>query len=269
MVDNKYTRNILIALVGIAIVILAIIVANITYRLLTRRTVIEETVSPQISDSTELHTEDLPDSSKAELYETCVLISTDKNIVLNNRELLSLNGYSVKIKESQRANKLIFSLFIDKQLSREDAILLGEEIKDKYREISSYWIEKVAEEPFTEQPGTSSSDEQATSLQATNGSDSTAVIAEKFQLLTEEKDGIKYEVQIMANTDLEKITATQQFLESEGYKIKIVEFIKNGLTYYRLRLVDSYNKSEAELIGSELKQNYKFINSYWLERVEE
>jgi hypothetical protein len=268
MVDNKYTRNILIIVVGLAIVILAIVIANITYRLVARRSIVEEPIMSETSDPTEIQTEELSAPAEADLYETCVLISTDKNIVLNNRELLSLNGYPVKIKESQRANKLIFSLIIDKQLSREDAILLGEEIKDKFSEINSYWIERVAEKAFADQSEILTPEDQS-SVKATTGSDTTVDIGFKTPLSQDKAKGIKYEVQIMANTDLEKITATKQFLESEGYKIKIVEFVKNGLTYYRLRLAENYSQSEAELIGSELKQNYKFINSYWLDKVEE
>lgn len=269
MFDNKYTRNILILLIGIAFVILAIIIANFVYQILSSKTADETLPEAETVDTLTIETEEITDTKKEELYETCVLISTDKNIILNNRETLSLNGYPVKVKESKRANKLIFSLIIDKQLPREDAILMGEELKDKFVEIRSYWIEKVTPVTDKESPDTVTSIEQTPTINDSGFSDPDTQRGDKIPIAPEYTEGIRYEVQIMANTDLGKITATKEFLESEGYKVKIVEFVKNGLTYYRLRLDADYGKVEAELIGSELKDNYQFINSYWLDKLEE
>jgi len=75
---------------------------------------------------------------------------------MNNKDVLENNGYLVRIKESKRANKLIFSLIIDKQFSKEEAILIGEEVKERFPLITTYWVEKISgieaapEELFTE-----------------------------------------------------------------------------------------------------------------------
>ncbi len=262
MEDNKYTRNILILLIGVASIVLALMFANITYQLSNKRAEAKKSDSLSVEAGAGQLAADSTTASAAELYETCVMISTDKNIVLNNKELMSLNGFPVKIKESKRANKLIYSLIIDKQLTREDAILLGEEIKDKYDEIHSYWIEKISD-------GKSEEISEEFLAEETTEPEISKDVEEKPLTPPVRPDVIRYEIQIMANTELEKIETTKQFLESEGYKLKVIEFNKDGTTYYRLRLVDPYSKAEADLVGSKLKKNYKFINSYWLDKIVE
>jgi hypothetical protein len=263
---NKYTRNILIALIGIASIILGVMFANLTYQFTKRNS--ETQVEKNDTEDIAIEETAITESAEPELYETCVLISTDKDIILNNSDLLEKNGYPVKINETQRANKLIFSLIIDKQLPKEDAILLGEEIKEKFQVIRSYWVEEVSDKMDNHQESAIESVTKDIESEP-DETESTQPPQENLQTETSDKkdDGTLYDIQIMANTDPEKINTTKQFLEAEGYRLKIVEFKKDGITYYRLRLAQSYNLKVANTLGEELKQNFKFINSYWLDKI--
>jgi len=149
MEGNKYTTNILIILIGLASIILGVMLANLAFQISGRKNAspeVDEYSANEVNNSKTI-ADEMESRKNTDKYETCILISTDKNLILNNKETLEERGYPVKIKESQRANKLIFSLIIDKQLLKEDAILLGEEIKANFPDITSYWVEKIRIRP--------------------------------------------------------------------------------------------------------------------------
>ncbi|MFC1887573.1 hypothetical protein ACFLYK_02060 [Candidatus Cloacimonadota bacterium] len=264
MDSNKYTRNVIILMIGIASIILGMLFANLAHQITEKNKHNTPENIEEVSQTEEVE-ENRVETSEPELYETCVLISTDKDIVLNNSYLLEQHGYPVKIAESQRANKLIFSLIVDKQIPKEDAILLGEEIKAKFQDIRSYWIEEVMDETENEQE----IDGYVETETFPTGSEGTEPIVKdtEYETPLPKDEGVRYEIQLMANTDLDKINTTKQFLEEEGYRLKIIDFEKDGITYHRLRLANAYSLEDANTIGEELKQNFKFVNSYWLDKI--
>jgi len=165
--------------------------------------------------------------------------------VLNCKEKLEYNGYELRINESQRANKLIFSLIVNKEFNKGDAILTGEEIKEKFPEITSYWVELV--------PGSKPGEKQQREYLSYNN-------------VTEPDNGELYEVQILSSNEIERINAVKMLLELDDYKTKVINFDNNGVPYYRLRLADTYTMSEGKRMGEELKLKFKFITSYWLDK---
>jgi len=259
----KIKTVILIVVVGISSIILGIIFANITHFISGKsKNVIQETsLDPEAPKDTILTENQLKEPAAGpDLYETCILISTDRNIIMNNKDVLENNGYLVRIKESKRANKLIFSLIIDKQFSKEDAILIGEEVKERFPLITTYWVEKISgieaapEELFTENIKDNDRSENFDEIEAPGE-------------IEEEKAAVeKYEVQILANTDMDRVEAVKMLLETEGYKLKILEFKNNGITYYRLRLAGEFSLDEGKRIGEELMQKFKFLDKYWLDK---
>jgi len=262
---NNFTIIILIALIGVASIILGIMFATVTHSLSKEKGVVSTSISgtDSLSQQDEIARIDTP---KVEaLYETYVLISTEREQVLNCKEKLEYNGYELRINESQRANKLIFSLIVNKEFNKGDAILTGEEIKEKFPEITSYWVELV--------PGS-----KPETILAENGSEDQIEtdpdeIGEKQQReylsynnVTEPDNGELYEVQILSSNEIERINAVKMLLELDDYKTKVINFDNNGVPYYRLRLADTYTMSEGKRMGEELKLKFKFITSYWLDK---
>jgi len=263
---TKITTFILILLIGVSSIILGIMFANIKHYFTGDNvsTMEMDREDDPVSEENVVVIPDIP-----ELFETCILISIDKNSILNNKDALENNGYSVRIKESKRANKLIYSLIIDKQSSKEDAILIGEEIKEKFPSISTYWVEKISEtEEYIDDLITevSTGIEPEEEIVELSGSDREEIPEEIREIPVERSSGTKYEVQILANTDIDKVEAVKMLLETEGYKLKIIEYPSKGEIYYRLRLAEAFTLDEGKRVGEELKRNFKFISNYWLDK---
>jgi hypothetical protein len=273
MEGNKYTTNILIILIGLASIILGVMLANLAFQISGRKNAspeVDEYSANEVNNSKTI-ADEMESRKNTDKYETCILISTDKNLILNNKETLEERGYPVKIKKSQRANKLIFSLIIDKQLLKEDAILLGEEIKANFPDITSYWVEKISDSEFLSDhsaedlPEESVPTEQLPEIFQEKTDTTESSFDEPDQVSKDDIDNV-YEVQLLANTDLDKVEAVKMLLESEGYRLKIIDFEKDGVIYYRLRLAEAFTLDKAKITGEELKEKYKFIQNYWIDK---
>ncbi len=76
-----------------------------------------------------------------------------------------------------------------------------------------------------------------------------------------------YAVQIISLTNYDKILKIKRDLADEGYETELTTFNKNGKIFYRLRLKEKYTKKYAEKMGKEVKNKFKFINSYWIQKI--
>lgn len=75
-----------------------------------------------------------------------------------------------------------------------------------------------------------------------------------------------YQIQILAAKDKNKVVRLARKLENDNIPVNITNFSKNNKIWYRLRLANSYNLTQAKHIGEDLKKNYQEITSYWLDK---
>ncbi|RLC58437.1 MAG: hypothetical protein DRH89_01160, partial [Candidatus Cloacimonadota bacterium] len=73
-----------------------------------------------------------------------------------------------------------------------------------------------------------------------------------------------FEIQILTSTERNFVEDKKKILEKAGYKTKITTTVKNGKTFYRLRLADSYSRSKAIKMGDKLKKDVRFVSDYWI-----
>lgn len=85
------------------------------------------------------------------------------------------------------------------------------------------------------------------------------------KIVLEEK---KYELQLVARKDYSRVEIEKKQLEKHGYNLKITNTLKNGQTYYRLRLTGLYTPSQAKKLGNEIKKLFPSINDYWVVKVQ-
>lgn len=76
----------------------------------------------------------------------------------------------------------------------------------------------------------------------------------------------KYAVQIISLTDYDKILKIKRTLSEYGYETELSTIDKNGKTFYRLRLKEKYTKEAAKEAGEEIKNRFKFITGYWIQK---
>ncbi len=73
-----------------------------------------------------------------------------------------------------------------------------------------------------------------------------------------------FEVQVLSLTDRYSVELQQESMLKKGVKTYISEFIKDGETYYRLRLEGKYSRHGAEEIGEKVKRDFWGIIDYWI-----
>ncbi len=76
-----------------------------------------------------------------------------------------------------------------------------------------------------------------------------------------------YSVQIISLTNYDKILSIKRKLSDEGYETELSTINKDGKIFYRLRLKETYTKSYAKKMGEEVKNNFKFITGYWIQKI--
>jgi len=77
-----------------------------------------------------------------------------------------------------------------------------------------------------------------------------------------------FELQLVSRKNLSKVEEAKSKIEQYGYKTKVSSVKKDGEIFYRLRLDSTYTKSEAVAMGEKIKEQFPFINSYWIEKIE-
>jgi cell division septation protein DedD len=76
-------------------------------------------------------------------YEVQLLSLRDHSRILRLQEVLKNHGYETKILETYKDGQLLYRLRLKERYTKETATELGEEIKAKFSEITSYWVQKV------------------------------------------------------------------------------------------------------------------------------
>ena len=73
-----------------------------------------------------------------------------------------------------------------------------------------------------------------------------------------------FEIQILSLTDRHSVELQQEAMIKKSVKTYISEFIKDGETYYRLRLEGKYSRHGAEEAGEKFKRDFWGITDYWI-----
>ncbi|MCF7913124.1 MAG: hypothetical protein K9M99_11385 [Candidatus Cloacimonetes bacterium] len=73
-----------------------------------------------------------------------------------------------------------------------------------------------------------------------------------------------FTVQVLSLTDRYAVELQQEMMLKKGVRTVISEFVKDGETYYRLRLDGKYSRHGAEEAGEQVKRDFWGINEYWI-----
>ncbi|MBN2461551.1 MAG: hypothetical protein JXB60_08085 [Candidatus Cloacimonetes bacterium] len=253
------SKLIVIILIGILVIILGMIIGIVTHKIITikdRSTAPADSslIGEALPDLTELEPRISPDR---ELYELQLLLSVDPSIAEFNRDLLQDAGYRAQVKRVEKADKIIYILQLRGKYPRQEALRLGNEIKLLLPELGGYWLERA--EP------------DSTDLIVRETIEDTAATVEQESTAVTEKplpvSETLYELQILADMDINKVNRIRDLLEDQGYKTKITQTVKNGNTYYRLRLQEVFTLNTGQRMGEELKQKFIAVEDYWLEKI--
>ncbi|MCK5050364.1 MAG: SPOR domain-containing protein [Candidatus Cloacimonetes bacterium] len=159
---------------------------------------------------------------------------------------LERKGYKSKILTLTKGKNIIYRLRLRGLYSEAEGNRLGNEIVKRSQLISSFWLDEIKDGKSVGQIGaTVTQKPKATRTIASSSSGD-------------------YEIQILANTKRNYVEDKKNILEKAGYRAKIVTTNKNGKTFYRLRLADSYSRSKAVQMGDKLKKDVRFVSDYWI-----
>jgi len=158
---------------------------------------------------------------------------------------LEKDGYKSKILTLTKGKNIIYRLRLRGLYSEAEGKRLGNEIVKKSPHITSFWLDEIKDGKSVGQIGSTVTQKKTATKQvpASTGD---------------------YEIQILANTKRNYVEDKKRTLEAAGYKAKIVTTSKNGKTFYRLRLANSYSRSKATQVGNKLKKDVRFVTDYWI-----
>lgn len=181
-------------------------------------------------------------------YEVQLMASSNYAKIEEAKSALTRLGYETKIVNLQEGNKIVYRLRLKDMYTKERGIALGERLIKESSLISGYWLDEIKDGKSlqTQTPITRSVEIQPAVKPASDNS-------QKI-----------FEVQLLANTKYDVVADRKRELENKGYPAKILTVLINGKTYYRLRLADSFTKSEAQNVGEDLKKKVAFVKDFWI-----
>ena len=159
---------------------------------------------------------------------------------------LERKGYKSKILTLTKGKNIIYRLRLRGLYSETEGNRLGNKIVKSSPNISSFWLDEIKNGKSIGQIGATVTQTPKTTKTFTPSSSG------------------DYEIQILANTKRNFVEDKKKILEKSGYRAKIVTTTKNGKTFYRLRLTDSYSRSKAIKMGDKLKKDVRFVSDYWI-----
>jgi cell division septation protein DedD len=182
-------------------------------------------------------------------FEIQLLASADYSRVEQIKINLDKLGYKTKILTITKGTKIIYRLRMRGLYSEPEALALGDKLIKDSRNVKEFWLDEIKE---------------GKSVTTT-----VPIVRKEKETKTKIDTGKKeYEIQILAHRDRSTVEKRKRDLEQRGYKAKITYTVKNGTTFYRLRLADQYSQTQAGKIGEELKKNINFVQSYWIVKKE-
>ena len=180
-------------------------------------------------------------------FEIQLLASANYSKVEQIKVNLDKLGFKTKILTITSGAKIIYRLRMRGLYSEPEALALGDKLIKDSPDVREFWLDEIKE-------GKSVT--------------TTAPIVKKEKEAKIDTGKKEFEIQILANRERSTVEKRKRELEQKGYKAKITYTVKNGTTFYRLRLADQYSQTQAGKIGEELKRNVNFVQSYWVVKKE-
>lgn len=176
-------------------------------------------------------------------YEVQLFFSNDSTKVEKIKSELELEGFECDIHTLSTGESIFYRLRLRGLYSKVEGNRVGNEIVEGSSNISSFWLDEFKDEGNTNKVK--------------------EIVNEPAKTIKHTPND-EYEIQLLASTKKNFVENRKSILEKAGYNAKVVTTTKNGQTYYRLRLVDSYLESIAKEVGDKLKIEIEFISDYWL-----
>lgn len=174
-------------------------------------------------------------SSDSSMFEIQLLASSNYKAMLNHQKNLNKAGYPAKILKVVINGKTIYRLRLQKRYTQADATAIGRKLI-KETSFKDFWLQDLeGNEVYP--------DSQPKAKPTFTGD---------------------YDIQILANTSKNFVEKKLAALNKTKYDGKIVTAVVKGKTYYRLRLKDSYDYTNAQKIAKQLKSDVKFISNCWV-----
>ncbi len=180
-------------------------------------------------------------------FEIQLLASANYSKVEQIKVNLEKLGFNTKILTITSGTKIIYRLRMRGLYSEPEALALGDKLIKDSPDVKEFWLDEIKE-------GKSVT--------------TTTPIVKKEKETKIDTGKKEYEIQILANRDRSTVEKRKRELEQKGYKAKITYTVKNGTTFYRLRLADQYSQTQAGKVGEDLKRNINFVQSYWVVKKE-
>lgn len=200
----------------------------------------KETVKPEIKKEIKVTKKKIDFGKECEVQ---LLASGDYARIEQIKTDLARKGYKTKILTHTEGQSIIYRLRLRGLYSETEGNRLGNEIIKLSPNVSAFWLDEIKDGKSIGQIGTTK----------------TATAKAKVPQSTGD-----YEIQILANSKRSFVEERKRILDKAGYQAKIVTTIKNGKTFYRLRLADSYSQSKAKKVGDKLKKDVKFVTDCWI-----
>ncbi|MCF7857939.1 MAG: SH3 domain-containing protein [Candidatus Cloacimonetes bacterium] len=205
-----------------------------------------------------------------ELFSLQIMASSKYDNLKDLQEKLQTAKYDTEISKLMREGSIIYRLRLKGLYNEHDAIELGEELKNKYKSIESYWLE----EQQTRLAKTKNNNVEI--KDRTRPISSSASVQQKINTgyeedieITKQKVdfGTECEVQILASSVYSKIEKVKTDLEELGYNTKIQTFTQGDKIIYRLRLRGLYEVEEGKRLGNEVVKTSPAISAFWLDKI--
>ncbi len=200
----------------------------------------KEPVKPKYEKKIEITKKEIDFDKECEVQ---LLASSNYAKVEQIKTDLERRGYKTKILTLTKGKNIIYRLRLRGLYSEAEGNKLGNKIVKLSMGISSFWLDEIKNGKSVGQIGTTIAKTTKTTVSPSSGD---------------------YDIQILANTKRNLVEEKKNILEKAGYPAKITTTTKNGTTYYRLRLADSYSQSKAKKVGDKLKKDVRFVSDYWI-----
>lgn len=183
-------------------------------------------------------------SSDVQQYEIQIMASGNFARIEEIKDILTSLGYKTKILTLNQGNQIIYRLRLKGSYNERDAIQMGEKLVKDTPLVTNYWLDEIKTESTAPRPTQTAPIQQPRRESADETAD--------------------YEIQILANTNLNTVREFKNTLERNGYPAKIISAVVRGTTYYRLRLRQAYSRTAATEMGERLKREIDFVRDYWV-----
>ncbi len=195
----------------------------------------------------------------------------------HQKQKLEKAGYNMIVTKTMKDNKILYRLRLEGLYGKNEALAIGEEIKQKFPSIQNYWLdqigteesvsEHIAEQNLVEEVEDSEVAQDQQIQQPSETNQQTEQQQTTYQPITQ-TSGKQYEVQLMASSNYAKIEEAKVALSRLGYATKILNLREGKKIVYRLRLRDMYSKSQGKALGDKIIKESPLISGYWLDEME-